>query len=299
MSKYFKLANTAVDANSTTEVPSLDSLLDNLQGTIAAPAETKAEKQVVAARKIKIPTDDPRLMIPQHESNAGYLVEALRGLRTRVLRLHATKGIKSFMFTSSVAGEGKTLTASNLSISCAQLIYHRTLLIDADLRSGGASRLLGATSDVGLTQVLLGKATMEEAVCATDIPNLFVIGMGAPCEISPAELFVGTKWKEIINWTAEAFKLTFVDAPPVVGLADSEILSTGIDGLMFIVRSNTAPRELVEKAIKQLDAKKILGLVFNGDHDPIHRRYNRYGYGYGYGYGQRESQKALAAKAKK
>jgi capsular exopolysaccharide synthesis family protein len=300
MSKYFELANAAVGANTTTDVPSLNSLLDNLQGAVAAPAESLAQTRVAARQKIIIPTSDPRLLIPEHEANAVYVVEAMRGLRTRVLRLHATKGIKSFMLTSSVAGEGKTLTASNLSISCAQLIYHRTLLIDADLRSGGASRLLGATGTVGLTQVLLGKATPEEAVCATNIPNLFVMGTGDPAELSPAELFVGDKWKKILNWAAESFKLVFVDAPPVVGLADSEILATAVDGVLFIVRSNAAPRELVEKAIKHLDSKKLLGLVFNGDHDPIHRRHQKYGYGYGYGYGHRSpAPKTTTEKVKK
>ena len=298
MSKYFDLANAAAGPISTTNVPSLNSLLDNLQGTIAAPAESIAQTRLTPKQKLVIPTTDPRLLIPEHEANAVYVVEAMRGLRTRVLRLHATKGVKSFMLTSSVAGEGKTLTASNLSISCAQLIYHRTLLIDADLRSGGASRLLGATGTVGLAQVLEGKATPEEAVCSTNIPNLSVIGTGDPTNLSPAELFVGDKWKKILNWAAENFKLVIVDAPPVVGLADSEILSTGVDAVLFIVRSNAAPRELVQKAIKQLDSKKLMGLIFNGDHDPIHRRHQKYGYGYGYGYGHRAA-KPSTEKAKR
>src|SRR5947209_13351711 len=112
MSKYFKLANSAIEGATTPEIPSLEAVLDGLQETLSGDPKpvTAVAAPVISptAPKLKINCTDPRLLTPAHEGEFAYAVEATRALRTRILRIHATKGIKSFMLTSSVAGEGKT-----------------------------------------------------------------------------------------------------------------------------------------------------------------------------------------------
>lgn len=188
--------------------------------------------------------------------------EAYRGLRTRLLRLQSVQGLRSIVITSSIQGEGKTLTSFNLALCCAQLEDMRTLLIDADIRSCGLSRLVGSPPGPGLADVLEGKCEPEKALLATSSRNLYVMTSGASSTPS-AELLASTRWPELMAWCKDSFRLVLVDSPPVLNLTDVELISAGCDGITMVVRAKHTKRAVLEKSVVRLDPHKLLGLIYN------------------------------------
>ncbi len=223
-----------------------------------------------------------RLVLHQGEASKAAL-EAYRGLRTRLMRSQAKAGLKSIAITSSLPGEGKTLTTMNLGLCYAQLPQQRVLIIDADLRTCGLTSMLEHPSSPGLAEVLAGEVTPDEAIVATNQKNLFVLPAGHVSS-SPPELFTGSCWQEFLAHCNEMFKLVLIDTPPILPLADFELISAACDGVLMVVRAHHGQRETLQKTAGALDQKKLLGLVFNAT-DVSRKDY----YGYGYGYGSNKS----------
>jgi capsular exopolysaccharide synthesis family protein len=189
--------------------------------------------------------------------------ESFRVLRTRLLRLQSKRGLRSVVVTSSTKGEGKSTVALNLAFTCAQLPEMKVLLIDADLRGCGLSQQLGTPKGPGLTEVLLQKAELDEAILATDLSNLYFL----PCEstsIPPAELLASRHWSELIASCAETFSLVIVDAPPILNLTDVDLISAPCDGVLMVARSHETRTDFVQKATSQIDLRKLIGVILNG-----------------------------------
>lgn len=190
-------------------------------------------------------------------------VEAYGSLRTRVMKLQASRGVRSLMLTSSIPAEGKTLTSLNLALSCAKLHNLRVLLVDGDLRSKGLSRLLKISDDPGLSELLGGMGTAEKTVLQTEHENLFVLGAGMLCG-QPTELFARPLWSEFISWASQNYGIVIVDAPPIHSFSDAELISAGCDGILVVVKALSTSRELAQKCVSRMDKRKLLGIVFNG-----------------------------------
>jgi len=195
------------------------------------------------------------------------------------MRSQAKAGLKSIAITSSLPGEGKTLTTMNLGLCYAQLPQQRVLVIDADLRTCGLTSMLDHPSTPGLAEVLAGEVTPDEAIVATNQKNLFVLPAGNVSS-SPPELFTGSRWQEFLAHCSEMFKLVLIDTPPILPLADFELISVACDGVLMVVRAHHGQRETLQKTAGGVDPKKLLGLVFNAT-DVSRKDY--YGYGYGSG----------------
>jgi protein-tyrosine kinase len=202
--------------------------------------------------------------------------EAYRGLRTRLLRLRSNKNLRSVVVTSAIQGEGKTLTALNLALCCGQLHDMRVLLVDADVRSSGLSRAVDAPSSPGLADILSDGYKPEDAILATDLPNLFLLASGT-AKMPAAELFANRRWQEFIAWSNGAFGLTIVDCPPVLNLSDVEMITAGCDGVLMVVRALQTRRQILQKCAGQMDSKKLLGLVYNGAEGLSQYAYGSYG----------------------
>jgi capsular exopolysaccharide synthesis family protein len=189
--------------------------------------------------------------------------ESFRVLRTRLLRLQSKRGLRSVVVTSSTKGEGKSTVSLHLAFTCAQLPEMKVLLIDADIRGYGLSQLLGPPKGQGLPEVLLQKAELDEAILATDLPNLYFL----PCEstaVPPAELLASRRWSELIASCAETFSLVIVDAPPILNLTDADLISAPCDGVLMVARSHETRTDFVQKATCQIDSKKLIGVILNG-----------------------------------
>jgi capsular exopolysaccharide synthesis family protein len=229
-----------------------------------------APPEVAQAKKIEIP--ETMLLSKKFEGSHSLqsAEEAYRALRTRLFRLRSTMDLRSIIITSSVPGEGKTLTSFNLALCCSQLKDVRVLLIDGDIRTGGLTRSLGALASPGLADVLAGKSDAEAAVFETNHSNLYVCGSGAT-EHSPGELYAGRRWQEFMAWCKGSFQLVVVDSPPIMTLSDVELMAAACDGVLLAVRARQTRRDVLQKFASQIDAKKLLGIVYNFSEGPHHK----------------------------
>lgn len=274
MSKYFDETLRARSSASPEAHLKLFGAENPLKSSISEdfPGEGLGLSRLENCRKLSIPLANMMKSSFMGSEALQSAEEAYRALRTRLSRIRSTQGIRSFVLTSAIAGEGKTLTALNLALCCAQLHNMRILLIDADIRTGGLARRIGCHMGQGLAEVLSGECTPEEAILATDIPGLFVLGSGSS-STAPAELFASGKWQEFIGWCNESFKLILVDCPPMLDLSDVELISAACDGVLIVVRARYSKRDILQRCAAQLDQKKILGVVYNGVHRPLRHSY--------------------------
>jgi protein-tyrosine kinase len=260
--------------------PKVEAVLDAVQEERAPVACNVVEFATERFRQVRIPRLAERGFFPESEvTPAPPALEAYRSLRTRLLRHQAKRDFRTLAISSSTKSEGKTLTIFNLALCCAQLPQFPVLVVDGDLRTRGMSRLFGHDEGLGLADVLSGQAALEAAVLASDIPNLFFIPSGIASK-PPTELFYGAPWKEFIAWCKENFKLVLVDCPPVLPLADFDLISAGCESIMLVVRARVTEQEALKRILVQVDSSKLLGVTLNsvalGDHKP----YEHYYYGH-------------------
>jgi len=184
-------------------------------------------------------------------------------LRTRVLNAYAKSGIRSVMITSPQTAEGKSLICINLALSLAQLGKGPILLVDADLRVRGISRLFGAEEDSGVGDFLEGRATLNASIRKTNVPFLFVASAGKLSEESLPAVLEGRRWPEFLEQAKQQFKFIIVDSVPVAApIADFELLSAACDAVLLIVHLRKTTREALTLTMQRLDSK-LLGLVIN------------------------------------
>ncbi len=265
MSKLFDETRKAQNRQAS-ETPSAALDMEHALATVRRPEEVVrdlSDSRLEKCRKFFLPRPVNSPVIFSGSDACLAALEAYRGLRTRLMRLAAKEGLRSIMVSSAAPGEGKTLTAINLGLCCAQLQDIRVLVVDADLRTRGLSRLIGFPADPGLAEILSGKAGYTDAILATNVPNLYFLGAGTP-SVPPPELFAADRWKEFTGWCAETFRLVLIDAPPYTPLADSELILSACDGALAVVKALSTSRDLLKRVMVQLDSKKVLGVVFNG-----------------------------------
>lgn len=245
-----------------------------------------ADVRLQECREMPIEGGASAPLVLRQDESAQAALEAYRGLRTRLMRAQSQAGLHSIAITSSLPNEGKTITVMNLGLCYSQLSDQRVLIIDADLRTAGLTRLLGHPNQVGLAQVLTGQATPGKAILATDQKNLSVLPTGSVSTPAP-EHFTGPRWKEFLGWCAETFKVVLVDTPPALPLADFELISSACDGIMMVVRAYRTQQEVLQKAVNALDSKKLLGVVLNAT-EFGGKNSDGYGYDYSYSYGKKK-----------
>lgn len=194
--------------------------------------------------------------------------EAFRSLRTAIYLAGRNKGRKIVLFTSALAGEGKTFCSINYATALAQQGLE-TLLIDADLRSPMvASVLLSNTKSPGLTE-LLSKKSDSVKICKTGIENLSVLPAGIPVP-NPAELLAGADFGDVIKQLEKRFDRIVIDTAPVTAVSDTLLLVEHAQAVCLVVRAGKTPRKWILRASKLLAEadSRPSGVVLN--QVPIH-----------------------------
>ncbi len=192
---------------------------------------------------------------------SGYC-EQFRSLRTRLLQAGERSQMRTFVITSAGIGEGKTLTALNLAWLLAQTDGVRALVIDSDLRQPCATDYLGIDIPVGLSEVLGGELTLEEAIVRLDPAGLFLLP-GGRARDDVAELLSGPTYARLIAEARRMFDYIIIDAPPLGIFTDANVLISRADGAILVVRSGKTRYALVDKLLEQLPRERILGVVLN------------------------------------
>lgn len=189
--------------------------------------------------------------------------EAIRAVRTAVLFSTADEGARSVVITSTGPHEGKTLVSSSLAITLAQA-GQRTIVVDADMRRPRMHEALGRSQEPGLSNVLVGEATLADAARATTVPNLSLLAAGH-IPPNPAELLSSPKYAALIADLKQRYEWVIIDAPPVMPVTDASIVANTASGVIFVVGSEMTPRQNAGAAVEQLRGAnaKFIGAVLN------------------------------------
>ena len=149
-----------------------------------------------------------------NEDSSSFVAEAYRALRTNIrFATHDSKA-PCFAVTSSIPGEGKSLTCSNLAVSIAET-GSRVLLVDADLRRPTVHRVFGLDRDEGLSQVLAGSLHWRDSVQSTKVKGLSVLS-GGRIPPNPAELLGSNRMVNFLEEVRTHYDLVIVDTPPIL-----------------------------------------------------------------------------------
>ena len=217
--------------------------------------------------------------------------EAYRSLRTSLQFTRQAQEMRTLLVTSPAAAEGKTSTLANLGAVFAQA-GERVVLVSCDLRRPRLGQFFGVAEQSGLTTVLLGQQTLEQAL--QQVPGydcLWVLGAG-PVPPNPAELLNGLSARKVFDTLRENFDLVLVDSPPVLPVTDAMVLSKYADGTLLVVAAGQTKRAQLQRAAERFTQAKatVVGIVLNEV-----TRQNGYAgaYGYGYGYGSYEPDASL------
>ncbi len=185
------------------------------------------------------------------------------------------KPLKMLGITSSLPKEGKSFCAANLAISFAEA-KDETLLIDADLRRGSLSSMLGIKAQKGLSNILTGGCSFEEAVVSAQIPHLSFICRG-PASPNPQELLHSKKVDDLLEAAKGKFKRIIIDSPPVLATADASLIGNKCDGVCLVVLAKKTQLNLIVETKKVLTKNtKIIGAVLNKSSLPKNKYYYYY-----------------------
>lgn len=189
--------------------------------------------------------------------------EDYRTIRTSILLSHSEKPPKSIVFSSPLTQEGKTATVVNMAVAFAQL-EQKVLVVDADLRKPRLHRILKVRNVSGLTGFLTGKVPLKEVVNKTAIENIWLIPSG-PIPPNPAELLNSRKMKDLIEEIGQVFDVILLDAPPVLAVSDTVLISSIADSTVLVIRSGQTRRKPFLSAVQELKRARanIIGVVFN------------------------------------
>lgn len=191
------------------------------------------------------------------------VAEQYRTIRTNIEFSSVQTHLRSILVTSSVPGEGKSFSAANLAAVFAQQ-EKKVLLVDADLRKPTIHETYQLENVQGLTNVLVGNASLGETVQKTLIDNLYVLTSG-PTPPNPAELLSSKAMGELIQEMYSRYSLVIFDSPPLLAVADGQILANQTDGSVLVVLSGKTKMDTVQKAKDALQQSKakLLGALLN------------------------------------
>ena len=188
--------------------------------------------------------------------------ESYRVLRTAVRFVDLDRAVRSLVVTSPSAGEGKTSTAANLAVALAQA-GERVVLVDADLRRTKLATLMDARSEPGLTSVLIGQSSLDDAL--VEIGDRLTLLPTGPLPPNPSELLGSEAMAGVVRQLQERCDILLFDAPPLLPVTDAQVLATQVDGVVLVVRFGRTRRDLLSQARARLEVVggRIFGLVMN------------------------------------
>lgn len=202
-----------------------------------------------------------------------HFAEAYRALRanisfSRIDRFSIDRPVRTILIASAAPGEGRTTTAINLGIIMAQS-SPSVLIVDTDFRNPSMHKHLrtytnGHRPAIGLSDVIVGAAAVDEAMLATPFPRLGLITAGTASP-NPSELLGSERMHSILNELQERVDFVLLDSPACLSYADAFLLASIADGVLYVVKAGHQDKSSQRRVQKQLQQAKawMLGVVFN------------------------------------
>ncbi len=207
--------------------------------------------------------------------------EIYRTLRTNI----EFTGIENRVIavTSCAPNDGKSTVSYELAGAFAKN-GKKTLLIDADLRKSVLLNHLGIQEEVkGLSHVLSGQCNINDVICSTNKPNLYMIPAGV-FPTNPTELLSNDRFVKLLNAVKDVFTYVIVDTPPIGSVIDAAVVAKACDGTVLVLKSDAISRAEAKSAVEQIRSSNsnILGVVLNRvdvKSNGYYGKYKDYGYG--------------------
>jgi len=235
------------------------------------------------------------------------ITESFRTIRTNLEYLQGrSEGGKVVLVTSYRPNEGKTFCSVNLAAILAKA-GKQVLLLELDMHKPKVGIGLNMTSPTGMSNLLVGRATMEEVILPTQFENFHVI-LSGPTPPNASELVLSKRLNELLEFARHRFDYVLIDTPPVGLITDALVMMKHCDATLFVMNTRFANKDHVQSAIEvqQSNPSISFGFILNGVRIKRSKYYYNtnygygyryaygygtgYGYGYGYGYGRRRSQ---------
>ena len=224
-------------------------LRELLENTVKDPSELTAHSGLPVLGVVPWDKKAPDSPISFRADAYGGRAEGFRQMRTNLQFVGVDHAPKLIAVTSALPGEGKTHTALNLAAALAEA-GQRVCLVEADLRRPTVAKALGIVGDVGMTSVLIGRATVEDVV--QDIgDNLSVIASGQ-VPPNPSELLNSETFHRTLERVRELFDVVVIDTAPLLPVADGSQIAAIAEATLLTVRAGKTTREQISRAIETL-----------------------------------------------
>jgi polysaccharide biosynthesis transport protein len=281
-------------------------LLEGMDNTVRTPEQAQAISALpslgmiplgskgaieTATKRLTVASSREAVELVTQSRPQSQMAESYRALRTSLLLTSLGGPPKVILVTSALPQEGKTTTSINTAIVLAQK-GTRVLLIDADLRRPSIHKTLGMGPKTGLSNVLTGNATLQQAVVRSSLlPTLFVLAAGTPPP-NPAELLASSNMKDILAELREEYDHIIVDTPPTLSVTDAVVMSTRADAVVLVIRSGQTTKQALRRArdlLMQVNAR-VAGVLLNAVDltSPDYYYYYEYQGKYGHRYYQED-----------
>jgi len=228
------------------------------------PLGSRASREGANSKRLVIATSKEAVELITQVRPQSQMAESYRALRTSLLLSNLGAPPKVIMVTSALPQEGKTTTSINCAVVLAQKGV-RVLLIDADLRRPSIHKTLGMGPRSGLSNVLTGSATLEQAITRSPIlPNLSILPAGTPPP-NPAELLASTNMRDVLDGLRAQYDHIVVDTPPTLSVTDAVVLSPRADAIVLVIRSGQTTKQALRRSrdiLMQVNAK-VSGVLLN------------------------------------
>lgn len=205
----------------------------------------------------------------------SYYAEAFRTIKTNIKYSSADKHKKVLLVTSTEAGEGKSTISSNLALSLSQ-DNKKVIIIDGDLRKPSVHKQFRISGSVGLTELLIGEEALEKIKHKIN-PYLDAIASGH-IPPNPAELLASEEMEKVIEKLREEYDYVIIDTNPIGLVADAQILSSKVDGVILVARYEKTKKENLLSCKKMIDqvGGNTIGVVLNGIDEKRGKYYHYY-----------------------
>jgi len=231
---------------------------------------TTAEKRALTPLQVADPDEARETPITREELSLvsaprGQIAEQFRTLRNSVTALNPEGASRTIVVTSAVRGEGKTVASLNLGVALAELPGSEVLVIDADMHRPALEGYLDVPRRQGLADLLAGRIDLDQAIRATSVDGLSIIGAGT-LPRNPSELLASERMKVVLTTVKQRYRYVLIDTPEAMTISDAALLGAVADGIILVVRLGSTPRSYVERAYGLLEnlGGNVLGTCLTG-----------------------------------
>ncbi|OGS94866.1 MAG: tyrosine protein kinase [Gallionellales bacterium RIFCSPLOWO2_02_FULL_57_47] len=239
----------------------------------------ESKQQEALSRKIQARETGQFILADTHPDDLS--IESLRSFRVALQFAMLDAANNRVMITGPTPGVGKTFLAANMAAILAQA-GKRVLLVDMDLHKGHLNQYFGLGRTGGLSEILAGEITLEQATHKEVLKNLSFIANGT-LVANPSALFLNERLPQFLEQCSRQYDIVIVDACPALLVSDVAVIGPNMGTTFMVVRDGVSTLADLTTAVKRLGQARVevKGVLFNGQ---LQRVSSRYGYGYGYGY---------------